>query len=250
MMEVRHQASRGSAPARPSHPVLRELVSNIELGPVALGKRADAPALTGVVQMLANAEYWLSFDVASFEPLLARTPSPLRELGVAIALRFGDGVDGMLQEGDIARGKEALLSMMPEDLRSGVERGIDTLTNAVQARDRLPVLEEAGFRRYSAGQSLSVHALRAMGRSQISISGFADDEKRVEVKLGSELTLTAVDEKGRPLPVPEVESHLEAPLFSKDEPTLNRRSIYLFVPGEYQVRVPGRAAGDRRIFAR
>jgi hypothetical protein len=245
-----HTAQRSSAPARPSHPILRDLVGGIDVGSGTLGKRPDAASLVGMMQMLANADYWLSFEVASFEPLLARTPSPLRELGVAIALRFGDGVDGMLQAGDLLRGREALLAMVPADIKGGVERGLETLMNAVEARDRLPALEEAGFRRYAAGQSLSVHALRAMGRSNISVAGYPDDEKRIEVKLGSELVLTATDEKGRPLPVPEIESHLEAPLYSKDDPALNRRTIYLFVPGEYHVRVPGRAAGDRRIFAR
>lgn len=249
-MEVRHQTQRNSAPGRPAHPVLRELIGNVEVGPVALGKRADAATLGNLMQMLANADYWLSFDMASFEPLLARTPSPLRELGVAIVLRYGDGVDGLLNQSDLARGRDAMLAMLPADMKPGLERGIETLMHAVEARDRLPVLEEAGFRRYTASQSLSVHALRAMGRSNIAISGAPDDQKRVEIQLGTEVVLSATDEKGRPLPVPEVESHLEAPLYSKDDVPGNKRTIYLYVPGEYHVRVPGRAAGDRRIVAR
>jgi hypothetical protein len=246
-LEVRHQPSRGSAPARPAHPTLRELLGNVDLA--LLSKREDASAIP-LVQMLANAEYWLSFEVASFEPLLARSPTPLRELGVAIALRFGDGVDGMLQAGDIERSKDPILSKLPADLKDGIARGLETLTSAVSARDRLPILEETGFKQYAAGQSLSVHALRAMGRSNIAISGVADDEKKIEVKLGTEVELSATDEKGRPLPPPEVESRLEAPLYSKDDSANNKRTIYLFVPGEYHVRVPGRATGDRKLFAR
>lgn len=235
---------------RPSHPVMKDLAGNVELSVVALSKRTDIAQVQQIKEMLANAEYWLSFDMASFEPLLARTPSPLRELGVAIALRFGDGIDGALQIGDIARGKDMLLPKVPEDMKSGIERAMGTLEHAVAAREKLAVLEEAGFRRYTAGQSLSVHALRAMGKSQINIAGYPDDEKRVEVKLGEEIVLSAVDEKGRPLPVPEIESNLDAPLLSKDDAPNNRRTIVLYVPGEYLVRVPGRATGDRKLIAR
>lgn len=238
-----------SAPQRPAHPVFPQLVGGLELTVKALAKREDAKRLEPFAQMLANAEYWLSFEVASFEPLLAKSPSPLRELGVAIALRFGEGLDGGLSAGELARAREVILGLLTDDLKPGVGAGLDTLERGVGAREQIPALEGSGYRRYQASQSLSVHALRAMGRSNISIAGKKDEDKKVEVRLGEELLLGATDEKGRPLPAPEIESHLEAPLYARDEKDPSKRSIFLIVPGEYYVRVPGRATGDRKLIA-
>src|SRR5690348_4666860 len=100
--------------------------------------------------MIANAEYWLSFDLAAFEPLLAKCPSPLREFGVAVALRFGDGVDGMLDANDLARAKETVLEgELTDALRAGLTSAFETLDRAVKTRDRLSEIEAAGFRRYT-----------------------------------------------------------------------------------------------------
>jgi hypothetical protein len=246
-VELRQQ--QRSAPVRPAHPVMRELVAGVDLSTAALSKRTDAAQHSTFAQMLSNAEYWLSFDLAAFEPLLMKSPSPLRELGVAIALRFSEGIDGGLTLGDLGRARELLDPNLADDLKRGVTAGLEALERVVKARESIPALEEAGFKRYAATPSLSVHALRAMGKSNIAIAGHADDEKRVEVRIGEQIQLTATDERGRPLQAPEIESHLEAPLYARDESEPNKRTIFLLVPGEYFVRVPGRATGDRKLVA-
>lgn len=248
MVDVQQQhASR--APGRNTHPVMLQLVGGIELNHTHLKGRPDANTLGAFAQMLANAEYWLSFDLAAFEPLLAKSPSPLRELGVAVTLRFGEGLGGELSLAELERAREILCTKLAEDLRAGVETGLRTLERAVRARELVSELEGTGFRRYQASQALSVHALRAMGRSSIRIDGVKDETKRPEVQIGEQLVLSAVDERGRPLPPPEVESPLDAPLYARDDKEAGKRTIVLLVPGEYGVRVPGRATGERKLIA-
>jgi hypothetical protein len=242
-----HQSQR-TAPARIAHPVMLQLVGGVELSSSTLTKRSE-DATGALVQMLANAEYWLSFDLASFEPLLAKSPSPLRELGVAIALKFGEGLDGGLSLDDLSRAREALAAKIAEDLKKGIEEGLGLLERAVRARESIAELEADGFHRYQVTQARTVNALRAMGKSKITVVGHADDDEDVPVKIGERIVLSASDEKGRPLPAPEIESHLDAPLYAKDEKQANTRTVFLLVPGEYFVRVPGRATGDRKLIA-
>lgn len=229
--------------------MLPQLVGGLELSFTTLSRRDDAKAIGHFTQMLANAEYWLSFDMAAFEPILAKCPSPLRELGVAVALRFGEGLDGELSLQDLERARELLDAKVSPDLRAGIAEGLKTLERAVRAREKIPALEAAGFKRHPMTQSLSVNALRAMGRSVITIAGHRDDERPVEVPIGEEIVLSAADERGRSLPPPEIESHLDAPVYVRDDKAANRRIIFLWVPGEYFVRVAGRAAGDRKLIA-
>src|SRR5205814_9321811 len=122
IVEARQQ--QRSAPARPSHPIMRETVGGLELSVASLARREDANKIKPFAQMLANAEYWLSFDMASFEPLLAKSPSPLRELGVAVALKFGEGMDGGLSLADVERAREAIATKLTGDLKSGIELGL------------------------------------------------------------------------------------------------------------------------------
>jgi hypothetical protein len=168
---------------------------------------------------------------------------------VAIALRFGEGMDGGLSLEDLDRARQALSPKLTDDLRIGVEEGLRTLERAVKAREAIPELEAKGFKRYQVTQALSVHALRAMGKSSIRISGHPNDLRKVEVRFGEEITLSSYDEKGRLLSPPEIESHVEAPLYVRDGDQPNQRTIFLLVPGEYFVRVPGRATGDRKLIA-
>jgi hypothetical protein len=225
-----------------------QLVGGVELSSAVLTKREDS-SVNAIAQMLANAEYWLSFDLAAFEPILAKSPSPLRELGVAIALRFSEGLDGGLSLDDLARARETLAARLAEDLKKGIEEGLSTLERAVRARESISELESEGFRRYQVTQARTVQAIRAMGRSNVHVEGHPDGDKKVDVRVGDKIVLRATDEKGRPLPPPEVESHLDAPLFAKDDKDANARTIVLLVPGEYLVRVPGRATGDRKLIA-
>jgi hypothetical protein len=229
---------------RIGHPTMRELVGGLELSLSTLLRRDDASTFA---QMLANAEYWLSFDVAAFEPMLSKSPSPLRELGVAIALRFSECMDGGLTLSDLDRARQ-MIGLLATDLKEGVEEGLRTLERAVKARESIPALEQQGFRPYVVTPALSVHALRAMGKSHIEIVGHGTEERKVEVRFGEPITLASTDERGRPLSPPEVESHVEAPLYVRED-SENQRTIFLLVPGEYFVRVPGRATGERKLIA-
>ena len=246
-MPVEVQPSR--PPQKASHPAVPELVRGLNLGAAALRARPDADRARTLIEVLANAEYWLSFDLASFEPILALCPSPLRELGVGVALRFGEGVDGTLAAGDLERARAAILAGLPEDLAAGVGDGLDTLGRAIAARDAVPALLADGFEVYAPSAGLSVHALRAMGRAKIEVGGGTEKKALVEAPVGARLTLAGTDERGKPIEAPEVESRLRPPIYTR--PTEgNTRSIVLVVPGRYQIRVPGRAEGDRVLIAR
>ncbi len=220
---------------------MQELVGGLDLS-------ANGAASETLKKMLSNAEYWLSFDVANFETLLAKSPSPLRELGVAIALRFSERVNGELSSDDIRRARDELLEELTQEVRTGIAEGLGVLERAVSVRDRIPELEADGFVSYAPTSGLSVHALRAMGKSIITIEGRGDDAK-VSVEIGEPLALTATDERGRPLPPPEIDSRIGAPMLVKDDAEANRRSVVFLVPGEYVLRVPGRASGARKVVA-
>lgn len=230
-----------SQPRRP-HPILQELVGGLDLS-------ASSNASETLTKMLSNAEYWLSFDVANFETLLAKSPSPLRELGVAIALRFSERMNGELSSEDIHRARNELLEELTQEVRTGISEGLGVLERAVSVRDRIPDLEAAGYKHYAPTQGLSVHALRAMGKSNIHIVDKPDDEARVSTSIGAELTMSATDERGRPLPPPEIESRIDAPMLVKDDAEGAVRSVVFLVPGEYVLRVPGRASGARKVLA-
>lgn len=230
---------------RTAHPVLPDLVGGIELSPRKLEEREGGAV--DLARMLANAEYWLSFEMASFETLLARAPSPLRELGVAISLRFSEQMLGELTLEDLQQARSAILPGLSEDIRPGVEHGVDTLERAVRTRDTIDTLVAEGFTEYSGGKGTSVHALRAMGKGNISVVGYPEKEKRLAVELGAPVVVSATDERGRPLDPPDVESRTSAPVLIRDDE--GDRTVVFYVPGEYLLRVPGKASGDRKIVA-
>jgi hypothetical protein len=238
--------SQSAVPVRTQHPSLPDLVGGVELSASALERREDATALTDFARMLANAEYWLSFDMANFEPLLEKSPSPLRELGVAVLLRFSDQMLGELTVADLETAKQVVVPSLTVDLKPGVEHGLDTLVRAVRTRDMLDKLRAEGFSEYSP-KGTSVHALRLSGGSSITIDGKVPTEKRPSVELGKPVRLQATDERGRAIDPPEVESRISAPLFFRD--SNGERTVVFFVPGEYQLRVAGKATGDRKIVA-
>lgn len=227
--------------SRRPHPIMQELVGGLDLS-------SSGPASDTLKKMLSNAEYWLSFDVANFETLLAKSPSPLRELGVAIALRFSERVNGELTSEDIGRARDELLEELTQEVRSGIAEGLGVLERAVGVRDRIPELHANGYVSYEPTSGLSVHELRAMGKSVITIEGANQDEK-VSVEIGEPLVLSATDDRGRPLPPPEIDSRIGAPMLVKDDAEANRRSVVFLVPGEYVLRVPGRASGARKVLA-
>src|SRR5688572_5213357 len=129
---------QAAVPIRTQHPSMPDLVGGVDLSTSALEKREDVAEFA---RMLANAEYWLSFDMASFEPLLEKSPSPLRELGVAVLLRFSEQMLGELTLADLEEAKKIVIPGLTTDLQPGVEHGLDTLVRAVRTRDTLEVLK-------------------------------------------------------------------------------------------------------------
>lgn len=160
-----------SSGRREVHPALPELVGGIDLSAESLRSRKDQAGLTPLVELLANAEYWLSFDLGTFEPLLTKSPSPLRELGVGIALRFGENVEGRLSAADLSTARSSLVEPLPPDVKEALHAGLEILERALIARDRWTELEREGFALYSPKQNLSVHALMAGGRAEIRADG-------------------------------------------------------------------------------
>lgn len=234
--------------ARPSpktgHPVLPDLVDGLDLSVTGLTAHDDRAELDALIAVIRNAEYWLSFDLAKFEPCLQKLPSPLRELAVGITLRFGESVDGQLRAAEIesARG---LTDTLPAPVADALRAGLESLDRMVRARDGQQRWLDEGFRLYKPATSLSVHALRASGQCNISI-----DTSGEHVLVGEPAVLSATDERRRTIGPPEIETALEAPVLIRDDPETLRRTIVLTVPGPYRVRVAGRASGDRKVIAR
>ncbi len=226
------------------HPEARELLGGADLSTKAL---IDRQAAGPLVEMLSNAEYWLSFELSSFEPLLVRAPSPLRELGVGIALRFGEGIDGQLNLGDLALARDFLKTAAPPELEAGLASGLASLERAVSTREKLAEFETQGFVRYAPGQALSVHGLRAGGSAEIAVDGVPLG-KETQLALGVPVVISATDEKKRSLAPPEIESELMAPIWAKPLPDkADSRTVLFLVPGRYRLRVPGRAEGGRSV---
>ncbi len=236
-----------SVPDRPRrhHPVLAELVGSIDLKPSVLSARPDVAEIGEFIKMLVNAEYWIGFDLASFEPMLTRCPSPLRELGVGILLKYCEQVDGTLGTEDLQRATEHLQDYLPEDLWAGVQAGISSLTRAVQARDQSEALLQEGFETSQQEAGFGAHALRAMGSAHITIQGIDDKERRPQLQVGVPIVLSATDERERDLAPPEIASKLAAEVLTKDN--RHQRTVIFLIPGEYQVRVSTKASGARKL---
>lgn len=227
------------------HPVAPELVGGVDLSARAL--RALENRRLG--ELLDNAEYWLSFDLASFEPILSKAPSPLRELGVGVVLRYGEGLDGRLEAGDLSAAQAELFDGLPPELAAGIRAGLAVLGRAVAARARIAELEANGHARYAPAAGLSVLGLRAGGTAHILL-----DDRKVDrdaaLALGQEHALRATDDRGRGLGAPELESETGAPIWARPVDKSETRRVVVVVPGRYRVRVPGRAEAVRTLVAR
>lgn len=235
---------------RDPHPALPELVGGLDLSVESLRGRADHSALRPLVELLDNAEYWLSFDLGTFEPLLAKSPSPLRELGVGIALRFGENVEGRLSSADLDTARASLVAPLPDDLKGALHEGLAVLERALLARDRWTELTRAGFAPYAPKKNLSVHALMAGGRGQIRANGEPLGKgQRLRVPVGEVVELAGFDDRGHPAAAPELEMTAEGSLLARDGADSNRREVVLLVPGAYRVRVPGKLEGDGFLVA-
>lgn len=242
MVQVKPTASGAT---RVHHPVVPALVGEVDLSAGALRTRPDAESITDFIKMLDNAEYWIGFDLASFEPTLARCPSPLRELGVAVLLKYGEDIGGTLSAPDLHRAAEGLQDSLPADLWAGVRRGLDTLERAVAVRDRTPQLLAEGFVASRRSAGMAAHALRAMGSASIWIQGVGAKDRSPALELGAPITMRATDERGRALTPLEIESAMGAEVLIRDDE--DARTVIFLVPGEYQVRVPTKASGARKL---
>jgi hypothetical protein len=237
----------GSGPARPVTQVpVPELVGGLDL---AIEPLRATPATAPLAALLDNASYWLSFDLARFEPTLAGMPAPLRELAVGIVLRFGETLDGRLTLGDLERFRSEVVEPLPAELAAGLASAADTLARTVAARDAAEARQAEGFGPYAPATALSVHALRASGRSTIDLDGDRGGRGETRVDIGQPLRLSATDERGRPLEPPEIEG--PGLILVREAPGVpGARDVILNVPGRYRLRVPGRAEGNRRLLAR
>lgn len=206
----------------------------------------EEPGTRALALLLRNARYWLIFEVASFEPLLRHTPAPLLELGVGLLLRYGEDPAGRLELRDIEAARLELAEL-PPDLAAPLERALGLLARGVITRDALPSREREGFRAVRGSAGVSAFALRAAGSAAIEVAGHPR-QGRLEVELGEPLLISATDERGRPLPPPEVSSKLGAPVWLDDLDARSRR-VLLAVPGTYTLQVPGRAGGSRTLLA-
>lgn len=234
-------------------PRLPELSGGLDLTPRLLRERGA----TAWGDLLSNADYWLTFELARFEPWLDACAAPLRELGVGVALRWGERVDGRLGREELVRARVDAEAVVDEALRAALTGALDTLSRAVDALEGVPAQVARGLAPYQAAAALTVQSLRAGGAATIHVE--LDGEPATTARapstsaparlpLGAPIRLAASDERGRPLPPPEVESETQAPIWARVDG--DRREIWLVSPGRVRLRVPGRVDGVRAFLVR
>ena len=232
------------------HPTVPELVGGVNLSVVALRAREEAADLAALIELFGNAEYWLSFDLAGFEPMLLRAPSPIRELGVGLDLRFGEAVDGRLCQADLEQFRRSLSDSTPDDVADGIARAADTLERMIDARDAMAARADEGYEVYNPQGALSVHAMRAHGSAHIHVEPVEQRDDAMTVKIGEPIQLSATSERGKALEPPGIESLLDAPVLVKSDPLKEDLRFAIFVvPGWYTLRVPGKLDGERKLLA-
>ena len=215
------------------------------LSPENLNRFADE-ASEQLRQILNNAAYWVAFDMAQFEPLLAYAPPVVRDLGVGVLLAFGEHPAGYLELRDLAAARSALQSL-PEELSTALHAGVTTLHRAVSTRDRLPNKELERFREVQSKGGLAAFTLQSSSTAVISVQGHPAKGK-LKVELGVPVRVSATDERGRSLPPPDVENALGAPFWRADSSD-GGRDILLAIPGTYILQVPGHSGGARTLVA-
>ncbi|MEE2901241.1 MAG: hypothetical protein VYC39_02880 [Myxococcota bacterium] len=229
---------------------LPELLDGLTLTRQSLEQRNENGAVSSLLELISNAEYWLSYETDNFDPNLMYCPSPLRELGVGITLRFGHSLEGLLAIEDIESCREEIMSTLPQDFHEGFQNGLDTLTRVVEVRAQVPSLEEQGYRRYEESKKLSIHALRASGRATIKLNGRHVTSQKSTFLVGESIRISAVDSQNRPIDLPEVSNRTGSPILSKDSLDGDSRECIFTIPGIYRVSVPSRAEGGHKLFIR
>ena len=238
------------APDRRTNVTLPELLGGLTLTRQSLEQRNEEGAVSNLLELISNAEYWLSYETDNFDPNLMYCPSPLRELGVGITLRFGHSLEGLLTLEDIESCREELMSTLPTDLHEGFQSGLDTLTRVVTVRSQIPTFVDKGYRRYEESKKLSIHALRASGRATIKLNGKHVTSQQSTFLLGEPIQISAVDASNRSIDLPEISNRSGSPIFSKDAFDGEWRECIFTVPGLYRVSVPSRAEGGHKLLIR
>jgi len=233
---------------RRSHPNLPELVGGLDLSRNKLAEHPDESQIGTLMELLTNAEYWLSYEPEAFDNAVLKTPSPLRELGIGIGLRFGQSLDGELAEPDIEACRQQLAKELPPELFKGIERGLHTLSRVIKIRNKLSTFTEQGYRIYEATNTLSVHALRASGRATIKIDGRMVASSQTDIKIGQSIKLAALDENARALSLPEINDKMGGSIYVRDDAQKEFREFIFTVPGLYRVTVPSRSEGGHKLF--
>lgn len=234
-------------PTRTKHQTLPELVNGLDLSRSALLKIEDQSNVATLVEILTNAEYWLSYEPESFDHELMLCPSPLRELGIGIALRFGHSLNGDLTEQDIEQCRQLLSPELSNEMADGVERALQTLKRVVEIRQVSDTYRDQGYQLYEESKTLSVHALRASGRATIKLDGRMVSSSNTPIMIGQAVKIAALDEKGRPLSLPEIFNSNKAPIYYRDSPEQDYRECIFAVPGMYRVSVPTRPEGGHKL---
>jgi hypothetical protein len=236
-----------SATSYVRHPSMPELVRGLDLSPGGLELYQKTPGMGLLGQMMANATYWLSFHVERFETWLVACPSPLRELGIAALLRFGERVDGSLDDDALSRMETELIPRLEGEVQDGVQVGIRHLRRILETQAEMPQWIAEGYRESRAARALSVESLRQPATARIVVSrGQTVLEDPLKAQVGEALILEAFDERSRPVRHPEVEHIADAPVLIQD-PSEDQRRVRFLVPGTYALRVPGRSLGERKI---
>lgn len=225
---------------RPSKFRVPELCGDLDLE--ALGR--SGPLAAG----LANVRYWLSYEQASLQPLLLQTPSPLMEIGTAVALQFSEDVSGALTEDALEAARQTWLPDLSDAAAEPVGRVLDIWTRCLEAREQRPRYNQAGFRSVPATSGISLKDLEAIGHADIRVD-LEGDGPRLRAALGTMLAARARDTKGRPLPNIEVEHPMGAEILLRKNGETGDTEMVFWIPGPYRIRVPSRATGDRTVVA-
>jgi hypothetical protein len=247
---------------RRNHPVLPALVGDLDLSLAQLAAHPEAKRLQSLIELLTNAEYWLSYEPDAFDQAVLKSPSPLRELGIGIALKFGHSVGGELARCDLEICRTQLSQELPPEFFEGIEQGIMSLIRLVEINTQLDEITDEGYRVYEFTNTLSVHALRASGRATIKLDGRFVTGTQSDVKIGQSIKLSALDENARPIKLPEINDKVGGSIYARDHLLDRRASLdplaaspdqeyreYIFtVPGLYRVSVPSCAEGGLKLF--
>lgn len=224
-----------SALRRPSKFRVRELCGSLDLEAL----ERDGPLATG----LANVRYWLSYEQGSLQHLLMQTPSPLMELGTAVALQFSEDVTGEITQESIDLARTQWLPELDDGPRQLLEQALDVWSRTLLARAARSRWHHEGFKSTPASSGISLKDLEAIGHADIHVELEGEGSRRM-ASLNQVVTARAYDSKGRPLPKIDVEHPMAAEVLIREHAESGGRDFVFWIPGAYRLRVPSRATGE------